>query len=147
MYRQRFIALGIPPEYFGTHSIIKGAVIFVATGCTTCPPISSIFLHANRAMPGVMNCCVKYESAGEKFKGKCVSGRSRMSKEFAISPEYFDCTSCDEAERRHNEISIDNWIKAIMPLTSQSNEKVFGIFRVCVLALVYYNDFLKEHLH
>ena len=34
-----------------------------------------------------------------------------------------------------------------MPLTAQSNEKVFGMFRMCVAALVYYNDFLKEHLH
>ena len=36
-YRQIFIALGIPPEDFGTHFIRKGAVTFVATGCTTCP--------------------------------------------------------------------------------------------------------------
>ena len=66
-----------------------------------------------------MNCYIKYESAGDQFTGKCVSGRSRMSTEFAISPEYFDFTSCDEAEREHNESRIDNWIKAIMPLTSQ----------------------------
>ena len=46
-YRQRFIALGIPPEYFGTHSIRKGAFTFVATGCTTCPPTASICLRAN----------------------------------------------------------------------------------------------------
>ena len=70
-----------------------------------------------------------------------------MSKEFAISPEYFDFTSCDEAERENNENRIDNWIKSRMPLTAQSNKKVFGMFRMCVSALVYYNDFLKEHLH
>ena len=34
-----------------------------------------------------------------------------------------------------------------MPLTAQSNEKVFGMFIMCVAALVYYNDLLKEHLH
>ena len=78
-YRHRFIALGMPPEDFGTHSIRKGAVTFVATGCTTCPPIASIFLRANWAIPGVMNCYIKYESAGDQFTGKCVSGRSSMS--------------------------------------------------------------------
>ena len=70
-----------------------------------------------------------------------------MSTEFAIIPAYFDFTSCYEAEREHNENRIDNWIKARMPLTAQSNEKVFGVFRMCVAALVYYDDLLKEHLH
>ena len=102
-YRQIFIALGIPPEDFGTHSIRKGAVTFVATGCTTCPPIASICLRANWEMPDVMNHYIKYESAGDQFTGKCVSGSSRTSTEFTISPEYFDFTSCDEADRDHNE--------------------------------------------
>ena len=78
-YCQRFIALGMPPEYFGNHSIRKGVVTFVATGCTSCPPIAPICLRDNWAIPGVMNRYIKYESAGGQFTGKCVSGRSRMS--------------------------------------------------------------------
>ena len=70
------------------------------------------------------------------FKGKFVSGHSRMSTEFSIIPAYFYFTSCDEAEREHIENRIDNWIKARLPLTAQSNEKVFGMFRMCVEALV-----------
>ena len=70
-----------------------------------------------------------------------------MSTEFAISPEYFDFTSCDEADREHNESRIDSWIKARILLITQSNEKVFGVFRMCVASLVYYDDFLKEHLN
>ena len=34
-----------------------------------------------------------------------------------------------------------------MTVTSQSNEKVFGMFRMCVAALFYYDNFLKEHIH
>ena len=101
-YLQLFIALGIPPEDFGTHFIRKGAVTFVATGCTKCPKIASIFLRYNWAMPGVMNSYIEYESAGDQFTGKCVSGRSRMSTEFAISPACFDFTSYDESERENN---------------------------------------------
>ena len=41
-YRQIFIALGMPPEDFGPNYIRKGAVIYFATGCTTCTPIASI---------------------------------------------------------------------------------------------------------
>ena len=118
-YRHIFIALGMPPEDFGTHFIRKGEFIFVANGCNTCPPIAYICLRANWAIPVVMNHYIKYESAGDQFKGKFVSGCSRMSTEFAISPAYFDFTSCDEAERKHNESIIDNCIKAIMQLTVQ----------------------------
>ena len=103
-----FIALGMPPEYFGNNSIRNGAVTFVATGCTTCPPIASIYLRVNLTMPGVMNRYIKYESAGDQFTGKCVSGRSGMSIEFSISPACFYFTSCDEDEREHNESRIDN---------------------------------------
>ena len=34
-----------------------------------------------------------------------------------------------------------------MPLTTQSNEKVFGMFRMFIAALVYYDYLLKEHIH
>ena len=67
----------------------------------------------------MMNCYIKYKSAGDQFTGKCVSRLSRMSTEFAISPAYFDLTSCDEDERDKNESSIDNYIKARMLLTTQ----------------------------
>ena len=87
-------------------------------------------------MPGVINRYIKYDSAGDQFTGKCVSRSSRMSTEFEISPAYFDFTICDESEREHNENRIDNWIRDRMPLTSQSNGKVFGMFRMCVAALV-----------
>ena len=70
-------------------------------------------------MTGVMNLYIKYESAGDQFTGKYVSRSSRMSTEFAISTAYFDFTSCDEAERQHNENRIDNWIKARIPLIAQ----------------------------
>ena len=70
-----------------------------------------------------------------------------MSTEYSISPACSDFNSCDEAEREHNEIRIYNWIHAKMPLTAQSNEKLFGIFRICIAALMYYDGLLKEHFH
>ena len=38
-------------------------------------------------------------------------------------------------------------INTRIPLTYQSNEKVFGMFRMCVAALLYYDYVLKDHLH
>ena len=87
-HRDKFASLGITPEDFGTHSIRKGAVTHVSTGSTACPPIASICLRANWAMPGVMNRYIKYESAGDQFVGRCASGRSRNSTKFAVSCAY-----------------------------------------------------------
>ena len=54
-HRQFFLNNGITPEYFGTHSLRKGAVTFVACGVTSSPPICSICIRANWKLPGVMN--------------------------------------------------------------------------------------------
>ena len=146
-YRQIFIALGMPPEDFGNSSIRKGAVTFVYTVCTTCTPITSICLRVNWAMTGVMKRYIKYESTGNQLTVKCVYGRSRMSTAFEISPVYFYFNSFDEDERGNNDSRIDNWVKARMTLTANSNEKVFGMFRMCVAALLCYYGFLNENIH
>jgi hypothetical protein len=50
---QVFQRLKLPAQYFGTHSIRKGAASFVACGIISCPPITSICIRANWKMPGV----------------------------------------------------------------------------------------------
>ena len=41
-HRQSFIDRGLNPQYFGTHSMRKGAVTHTACGITSSPPIASI---------------------------------------------------------------------------------------------------------
>ena len=84
-WRDILVSLGMPPEHFGTHSIRKGAITHIATGTIASPPIASMCLCANWAMPGVMNRYIRFESAGDQFVGKCVSGRSHLKKKFAAS--------------------------------------------------------------
>ncbi|KAL3781326.1 hypothetical protein ACHAW5_007180 [Stephanodiscus triporus] len=98
-----------------------------------CPPIASICLRANWAMPGVMNRYIKFENAGDQFVGQCVSGRSRLTKEFAASPPYFDFSDCSQ---------VDN-----MPVAAQSNDKVFALFKTCLASFFYHRKFLTETLH
>lgn len=57
----------MPPEYSGTHSIRKGAATVSATGSTSCPPIASICLRANWALPGVSNRYIEFEYAGDQL--------------------------------------------------------------------------------
>jgi hypothetical protein len=137
----------MPPQQFGTHSIRKGAVIHISTGTMSCPPIASICLRANWAMPGVINRYIKYENSGDQFVRKCVSGRARLSKEFAASPAYFDFSSCTRADKDQNVKTIDTWIKERMPVAGQSNDKVFALFKMCIASIVHNRDFLLANLH
>ena len=50
---EKFAALGVTSEDFGTHSIRKGAATFVSTGCTVSPPMASICIRANWTLGGV----------------------------------------------------------------------------------------------
>jgi hypothetical protein len=59
-HRDFFVALGIHREYFGTHSIRKGAVAYVACGLTCSPPIASICILANWKILVVMNRYIRY---------------------------------------------------------------------------------------
>lgn len=136
----------MPPEYFGTHSLRKGAVTHISTGTTSCPPISSICLRANWSMPGVLNRYIKYENAGDQFVGRCVAGLSRLSKDFAASPAYFDFSSCTRAEKEHNEKLIDSWIKDRMPAAAKNNDSIFALFKMCVSSLGYHRSFLEKNL-
>ena len=145
-YRDKFVSLGMPPEYFGTHSLRKGAVTHISTGTTSCPPISSICLRANWSMPGVLNRYIKYENAGDQFVGRCVAGLSRLSKEFAASPAYFDFSTCTRAEKEHNEKLIDSWIKDRMPAAARNNDKVFALFKMCIASLGYHRHLLEKNL-
>ena len=146
-HRDRFAALGIPPEDFGTHSMRKGAVTHISTGTTSCPPIASICLRANWALPGVTGRYIKYENAGDQFVGRCVSGLPRLTMDFAASPAYFDFSSFNRTEREQCERQINGWIKDRMPEEARSNDKVLSLFKMCVASIGYHRQFLEENLH
>ena len=142
-----FAALGMPPEDFGTHSIRKGAVTSVATGTTSSPPIASICLRANWAMPGVMNRYIKFESAGDQFVGRCVAGLPRLSKDFAISPAYFDLSCFSQDERMSKEAELHEWIKGRVPDGAKTNARVFSLLKMVIAAVIKHKSFLEENMH
>ena len=146
-HRDTFISLGMVPKHFGTHSIRKGAVTHISTGTTSCPPIASICIRANWVMPGVMNRYIKFENAGDQFVGKCVSGRTRLSKEFAASPAYFDFSSCTSVEKQVKSKELDRWIRERLPEDAKSNDKVFALLKMCVASIAFHRQFLEDHLH
>ena len=70
-----------------------------------------------------------------------------MTKTFAVSPAYFDFSSCSRAEKEQNEKIVDGWIKDRMPDAAKSNAKVFALFKMCIASLEHHRSFLDENLH
>ena len=139
-YRHEFVALGISPEDFGTHSIRKGSATLCATGCIVAPPISSICLRACWALPGVLNRYIKIADAGDQHVGKVVCGRDRMSVDFTESLPYFDFSDFVGAEYVARHATVNAWIKDRMPVDARSNEGVFSLFKACIASLAYHKQ-------
>ena len=64
----------IDPSSLGTHSMRKGASTFCASGSTSCPPSAAIHLRAGWSLQGVQDTYIRYESAGDMYVGRTVSG-------------------------------------------------------------------------
>lgn len=143
---ETFVNLGLKPEFFGSHSLRKGAITYAACGVTVSPPIASICIRANWKMPGVMNRYIRFESAGDQYVGKSVSGRARLTEAFAESNPYFDFSEYepDERERRHG--AVNSWIRSRMPGGGE-NDDVFCVFKMCIASFVYHRKWLDDNLH
>ena len=84
----------------------------VATGCTVLPPMASICLRAAWSMGNVKDRYIHYGEAGDQFTGRCCTGISSLTKEFAISPVYFDFTDVgEEGTRAVKEIIEDKFLE------------------------------------
>ena len=67
-HRERFVNLQMPPQFFGTHSLQKGTVIFYSW-CTASPTIVSIYISANWVLSGMMSHYIHYEAAEDMCVG------------------------------------------------------------------------------
>lgn len=97
---------------------------------TSSPPIASICIRANWSMPGVMNRYIKYEMAGDQYVGRCVSGKKRTSKDFALSNPYWDFSDMSKEEKELAVEELNQWIRARMPGDVTENDKVFAMLNI-----------------
>ena len=146
-HKDAFKRYGLNPQYFGSHSIRKGAATHVSSGTTSCPPIVNICFRANWTLPGVLNRYLKYESAGDLYVGRCVCGRARFGKRFVESLPYFDFSDFGAAEKAVMNKTLDDWIKARMPSGGKDNSGVFGLFKACLASIIYHRAWLESSLH
>lgn len=98
-------------------------------------------------MPGVMNRYIKFEAAGDQYVGRCVSGRSRLSKTFAESLPYFDFSEFPQVAKERMMREQDEWIKERMSAAAAVNDSVFCLFKSCLASFLYHGDWLSSTIH
>ena len=82
---------GVESKYIGSHSLRKGAAIFVSSGATCSPPQVATNIRAGWTMGIVQDTYLRYESAGDQYVGRVVSGLPLCSAKFSVLPPQFDC--------------------------------------------------------
>ena len=83
-------SLGFEKGTMGFHSVRKGAITIVASGCTVSTPMASICLRVCWSMGPVKDRYIQYENAGDQFLGRYVTRISSLTIEFGVSPVHWD---------------------------------------------------------
>ena len=74
---------GINVNDIGVHSIRKGAATYVSSGSTCAPPQVATNIRAGWTMGPIQDTYLRFESAGDQYVGRVVSGLPLSSSKFA----------------------------------------------------------------
>ena len=68
-------------------------------------------------MGGVKDKYLKYKAAGNQYVGRCASGLNQLSKEFTVTPAYFNFFGeiNDEVERKKLKKYLQKWLEIRVP--------------------------------
>ncbi|EJK63971.1 hypothetical protein THAOC_15345, partial [Thalassiosira oceanica] len=104
--------LGYEPGDLASHSARKGVATWVCSGCTVSPPIVAVCLRAGWALGGVKDRYLFREGAGDQYVGRAAAGLDQLTKEFAVSPAYFDFSELDPSETFRMKRAIRDFINS-----------------------------------
>ena len=83
---------GINVDDLGVHSIRKGAATYVSSGSTCAPPQVATNIRAGWTMGHIQDTYLMFESAGDQYVGRVISGLPLSCSEFAALPPEFEST-------------------------------------------------------
>jgi len=138
-----FEDLGVKEGELGSHSSRKGAITLVSAGCTVSPPMAAICLRAGWSMGPVKDRYIHYEKAGDQFVGRCATGISSLSKEFAVSPVHFDFCDKPAGTKEKIDATIGNNFATIEEVEGKS----FSLLKFLFASVCYHYAFLDTNLH
>ena len=139
--------LGFTAKDLGSHSNRKGVATMVASGCTVCPPIIAICIRAGWAMGGVKDKYLTRADAGDQYVGRCASLLSQVTKEFAVSPPYFDFTGLCDEEKIARKKEIRDFLRERLPFFSGSPARSLHVAEMAFATLCYHSEHLKKEMH
>lgn len=125
---------GYTPDQFGTHSIRKGSA---TSGSTACPSVVSVARRAGWAMGTIGLIYLRYESAGDQFVGRTVTGLPLSDAGFASLPPFFRATTDD------NKQFLIDALQCCFPTLPES---LTHVAEFCLASLVYHSTWLTSHL-
>jgi hypothetical protein len=93
-------------------------------------------------MGNVKDRYIHYEKAGDQFTGRCCTGISSLTKEFALSPVHFDFTDVGEAGTRAVQVIIEE--KFLEQHVVEPN--IFELIGHLFAAVCFHHSFLDDSL-
>ena len=135
------------PGDLGSHSCRKGVATLIASGCTVSPPISSLCIRAGWVMGGMKDKYIFNEKAGDQYVGRCASLLNQLTKEFAVSPPYFDMSDRNDQERIEKNKEIEDYLMTNLPNAKKIQPKTWNMVMFCFASLCYHYEYLCKNLH
>ena len=127
-------SLGYSFGDLGTHSCRKGVATFIASGCTVSPPIAPICIRAGWKIGGQNDTYIFHEVSGDQYVGRCASCLDQLSKEFSVSPPYFDFSHLNDNEKLGKKI-LDDFLLSRLPEMDEMRPKTFHLVKMCFASL------------
>ena len=131
----------------GSHSCCKGVATMVAARSTVSPPIVSLCIRAGWILGGVKDKYLFRESAGDQYVGRCASCLDMLSKDFAVSPAYFDFSELNDEKRFEMEDKVRSILNERLPNYENFAGNAQNIAYHFFATICHHFDYLNENLH
>ena len=139
---EEFQSLGVEKGTLGAHSVRKGSITMVSSGCTVSPPMASICLRACWSIGPIKDRYIHYDKSGDHFVGRTATGISSLTVEFAISPVHWDWT--EGGTNMENQMLIT--IEENLARKTEVQSSTFELLKYLFAAICYHYEHLDAHL-
>ncbi len=95
---------------------------------------------------------LKYEAAGDQFVGRCAACPDLLSKDFAISPPFWDFSASDDGEPHSPEEEVqleqelESFLKERLPSYNNIRKTTLNVAQVLLATICYHHEYLKATL-
>jgi hypothetical protein len=144
--REDLASMGINYKELGTHSARKGVGSMVASGSTVGPPIVALCLRAGWKLGGVKEKYLFRQDAGDLGVGRRATCLDVQTKEFGISPPYFDYSDLDESGKLAAMNKLDCWLKERIPKVDLIPPNSWNLAVQCFASICYHYGYLNTTL-